>query len=68
MSSFANPHFMYLFEMENGKKKLAYGRSPEDALDILAIRLTPEEMSTIRRDQYVRVSQRELQEHVPQLG
>jgi hypothetical protein len=33
MSSFSNPHFMYLFEMTNGKKKLAYGQSPEDALN-----------------------------------
>ena len=24
MSSFSNPHYMYLFEMKNGKKKLAY--------------------------------------------
>ena len=23
MSSFSNPHYMYLFEMKNGKKKLA---------------------------------------------
>jgi len=36
MSSFSNPHYMYLFEMNNGKKKLAYGQSPEDALSILA--------------------------------
>lgn len=31
MSSFSNPHYMYLFEMTNGKKKLGYGQSPEDA-------------------------------------
>ena len=36
MSSFSNPHYMYLFEMKSGKKKLAYGQSPEDALNILA--------------------------------
>ena len=40
MSSFSNPHYMYLFEMKNGKKKLAYGQSPEDALNILAMRLS----------------------------
>ena len=40
MSSFSNPHFMYLFELKNGKKKLAYGESPEDALEILGMRLT----------------------------
>ena len=32
MSSFSNPHFMYLFDLKNGKQKLAYGESPADAL------------------------------------
>lgn len=68
MSSFDNPHYMYLFEMKNGKKKLAYGKSPEDALDILRIRLTEEEMSEIYPDRFVKISQRELQAYVPQLG
>ncbi len=68
MSSFSNPHFMYLFEMENGKKKLAYGQSPEDALEILRIRLSEDEMAQIRADRYVKISQRKLQEHVDELG
>ena len=68
MSSFSNPHYMYLFDMKNGKKKLAYGQSPEDALDILRIRLSDEEMGQIKADQYVRISQRKLQEHVDHLG
>ncbi len=51
MSSFSNPHYMYLFELRNGKQKLAYGQSPEDALDILSIRLTDEEMAEIIRRQ-----------------
>ena len=68
MSSFSNPHYMYLFEMKNGKKKLAYGQSPEDALDILRLRLSDEEMAQIRADQYVKISQRKLQEHVHELG
>lgn len=68
MSSFSNPHYMYLFDMKNGKKKLAYGQSPEDALDILRIRLSGEEMDQINADQYVRISQRKLQEHVDDLG
>ena len=68
MSSFSNPHYMYLFDMKNGKKKLAYGQSPEDALDILRLRLTDEEMAQIRADQYVKISQRKLQEHVHELG
>jgi hypothetical protein len=68
MSSFSNPHFMYLFDMKNGKKKLVYGQSPEDALEILSYRSTPEEMEQIVRDQFVKINQRQLQEHVHDLG
>lgn len=68
MSSFSNPHFMYLFDLKNGKKKLAYGESPEDALAILHIRLTDAEMAEILTDRYVKISQRELQQHVSELG
>jgi len=68
MSSFSNPHYMFLFEMKNGKQKLAYGQSPEDALDILSVRLSPEEMNQIIPDKYKKVNQRKLQEHVQNLG
>lgn len=68
MSSFSNPHYMYLFNMKNGKKKLAYGQSPEDALTILSYRLTPEEMDQIIKDQYMKINQRKLQEYIHLLG
>jgi hypothetical protein len=68
MSSFSNPHYMYLFEMKDGKKKLAYGQSPEDALNILAMRLSEAEMAQINREQYVKIKQRDLQQYVPELG
>ena len=68
MSSFSNPHYMYLFSLKNGKKKLAYGQSPEDALEILRIRLTDAEMNELVTDQYIKISQRELQQHVAELG
>jgi hypothetical protein len=68
MSSFSNPHHMYLFNLRNGKKKLAYGQSPEDALDILRIRLDDEEMAEIIEGEYVKIRQRELQKHVSELG
>jgi len=68
MSSFSNPHYMYLFEMKNGKKKLAYGQSPEDALRILSYRLTEEEMAQIIPDRYEKINQRQLQEYVDHLG
>lgn len=59
---------MYLFDLKNGKKKLAYGSSPEDALDILRIRLSEEEMDEILMDEYQKISQRKLQEYVHLLG
>lgn len=68
MSSFSNPHYMYLFEMKNGKKKLAYGENPEDALRILSIRLTPAEMDEIYHDRYTKIIQRELQQYTKDLG
>ena len=68
MSSFSNPHYMYLFDLKSGKKKLAYGESPEDALDILRIRLSEAEMAEIYPDRFIKISQRELQQHVDELG
>jgi hypothetical protein len=68
MSSFSNPHYMYLFEMKNGKKKLAYGQNPADALDILRIRLTEEDMEQIIGDRYTKIRQRDLQKYVAELG
>ena len=68
MSIFSNPHYMYLFELKNGRQKLAYGESPEDALEILRIRLSQEEMDEILADRFVKISQRELQQHVQNLG
>lgn len=68
MSSFSNPHYMYLFDMTTGKKKLAYGQSPEDALDILAMRLSEAEMATILRDKFTKIRQRDLQQYVSELG
>ena len=68
MSSFSNPHYMYLFELKDGRQKLAYGESPEDALEILRIRLSDDEMEEILSDRFVKISQRELQKHVHNLG
>lgn len=68
MSSFNNPHHLYLFAMKNGKKKLAYGASPQDAYESLKLRLSPREMEGILPDQYTKIPQRELQAHVHELG
>ncbi|MEM8861840.1 MAG: hypothetical protein AAGD96_26250 [Chloroflexota bacterium] len=68
MGSFSKPHYMYIFEMKNGKQKLAYGHTPEEALNILAIRLSDEEMALIHRDQFKKISQRRLQQYIGNLG
>ena len=54
--------------MKNGKKKLAYGTTVEDAFKNLKLRLTPKEMELIVKDQYLRFPQRELQKHARELG
>ncbi len=59
---------MYLFELTNGRKKLAYGESPEDALEILRIRLSEQEMAEIVTNQFIKVNQRELRQHIKNLG
>jgi hypothetical protein len=68
MSSFSNPHFIYLFAMKSGKKKLAYGQSPEDALAILRVRLSEDEMAEIIADEYQKINQRQLQQYAKELG
>lgn len=68
MSSFTNPHYMYLFNMKDGKKKLAYGESSEDALEILGYRLSGKEMALINRREYERISPRDIQKYAGELG
>lgn len=58
----------YLFNMTTGKKKLAYGDDPNDAYEILALRLSPEEMRLIIREEYIKIPQRDLQKVVKDLG
>jgi hypothetical protein len=55
---------MYLFSLRGGGKKLAYGRSPEDALEVLSLRLTPEERAMIIDDDYLKIHQRDMQKYV----
>lgn len=68
MSSFNNPHHFYLFAMNNGKKKLAYGPSPEAAYENLKLRLSTKEMEGIRKEEFIRIPQRDLQKHARELG
>lgn len=68
MSSFNNPHHIYLFEMKNGKQKLAYGSTADDAYESLRLRLTDEEIALVEREKYIKIPQRELQKHIHNLG
>jgi hypothetical protein len=68
MSSFQSPHHIYLFAMQNGRKKLSYGTSPEDAYENLRLRLNDQEMSVIDKEQPVRILQRDLRKHIHELG
>lgn len=68
MSSFSNYHRLYLFSLKNGKKKLAYGENPQDALDILSYRLSDAEMAEIEREDFMMIKQRDLQDYIHLLG
>lgn len=68
MSSFDSRHKMFLFETTYGKKKLAYGKTPEDALEVLSLRLSEEEMAQIHKDKWMKINQRQMQQYVDELG
>jgi len=68
LSTFETPTYFYVFDMDNGKKKLAYGASPEDAIGILRMRLSAEEMAHVFLDKFVRVPQRAIRQYIDNLG
>ena len=59
---------MYLYDLKNGKKRVAYGVNPQDALDILSQRMTPLEMAEIVPDSHMRISQKTVRQYIDQLG
>lgn len=54
--------------MKNGKQKLAYGSTADDAYESLRLRLTDEEIALVEREKYIKIPQRELQKHIHNLG
>lgn len=68
MNSFSKAHKLYLFELKHGRHKLAYGLSPEHALEILSYRLSPKEMAQVIREKYMTINQRDLGQVVEKLG
>ena len=55
---------MYLFALKSGGRKLSYGKDPQDALEVLSFRLSPEEMADISKDDVIKINQREMQNYV----
>ncbi len=63
-----SPHRIYLFSMNNGKKKLAYGATPQDAYAALRLRLDGNELAAVIPGEFLRITQRELGEYIDLLG
>lgn len=68
MSTFEDPQFFYVFDMKNGKKKLAYGISEQDAIDVLKMRLSPDELALLDTSHSTKIPQRKIREYIDQLG
>lgn len=67
-TSLGPKHFLYLFDMDSGAKKLAWGVNPQDALEVLAMRLDETEMAQIHSDSYETVNRRSLPQIASLLG
>lgn len=58
----------YLFKLLNGKKRIGYGRSEEEAKEIMAYRMTPDEMAQLVDETPQVIHQTEIHEHSRDLG
>ena len=58
----------YLFDLKNGKKKLTWGRTPKEALEILRIRLTKKEMEQVMNMKYSCIKRQDIIKYVNMLG
>lgn len=62
------PHALYLFELDGGRRRLAWGSSPEDAIATLRLRLGDAALAGLRPERWTRIAQRALHDHVADLG
>ncbi|MCP5085640.1 MAG: hypothetical protein GY952_02360 [Rhodobacteraceae bacterium] len=67
MSSFVDKHFIFLFDVKGGGKRLSYGKDSDDAWEVLGFRLSEEELDQTIKDKYTRIKQAELRKYVDDL-
>jgi hypothetical protein len=68
MSSFTESTNIYVFTLLNGKKKLAYGKSAEDAYNIMKLRLCPEETEQIIKESAEPINPTKISNYIESLG
>jgi radical SAM superfamily enzyme YgiQ (UPF0313 family) len=59
---------IYLFELRDGRQKLAYGATPAEAVASLRLRLPAADVDDVDPDRCRVVAQRDLQQHIDRLG
>ncbi len=62
------PSRFYLFPLRSGKKRIAYGESPEQAREIMSWRMSVEEMAQIAEGPIIEVRQQDIHPHLKELG
>jgi len=58
----------FLFPLKNGKKRLANGTTPQEALEILSWRMSPMEMAQITTEPPIEVRQQDIHPYLENLG
>jgi radical SAM superfamily enzyme YgiQ (UPF0313 family) len=65
---FVRPTAFFVFDMHNGRQKLAYGTDPADAIEVLKLRLGEGGVAAVDVSRPTRVRQHELRAHLGKLG
>ena len=58
----------YLFSLRNGKRRIGYGPNVEEALDVLRLRMSAEEMAEMLPDEPKQIRQQDIRDHIHELG
>jgi len=63
------PSKFFLFPLTTGQKRLAYGRTVEEAVEIMGWRMTPDEMAQIVEGaEVLEVRQQDIHPYLKELG